>query len=226
MSSNKELIQENIRLGYLKSPQIIKAFEIIDRKDFVTKNNQESVYLNIPLSIGFGQTISQPLTVAFMLELLQPQIGDIILDIGSGSGWTSALLSYLVSNNGQNLNGKIIAIELIPELKEFGEKNVIKYNFVKRNIVKFFCADGATEITDILKKFDLKEKVDKILCSAALSKMPQQWLDNLKIGGKIVSPFKGEIQLWTKQNKNNYLKEFFTGFSFVPCISKEQNNEE
>ena len=84
-------------------------------------------YVNEPLPIGHGQTISQPLTVAFMLELLQPEEGNKILDIGSGSGWQSALLAEIVGEKG-----KVYAMEVVPELKEYGEKNVSKYNFVKR----------------------------------------------------------------------------------------------
>ena len=222
MSSNKELIQETINLGYLKSPRIINAFLAIDRKDFVTLDNQDEAYLNIPLPIGFGQTISQPLTVAFMLELLQPEKGDVILDIGSGSGWTSALLSWLVSDGGRELKGKVAAIERIPELKEFGEKNTAKYNFVKKNIVNFFCADGSKEIIKICKQLDLKEGFDKILCSATVEKIPQQWLEPLKKKGRIVTPFDGEIQLWIKQGENNFEKQIFKGFSFVPLISDDK----
>lgn len=224
MFSKKELIQETINLGYLKSPQIIEAFLAIDRKDFVIPENQDEAYLNTPLSIGFGQTISQPLTVAFMLELLQPKIGDVVLDIGSGSGWTSALLSYLVSDGGKNKQGKVIAIERILELKEFGEKNTAKYNFVEKNIIKFFCADGSRDILKISQQLDLKEGFDKILCSATLEQMPQEWIDLLKTGGKIVAPFPGEIQLWIKQDKNTFKKEFFKGFSFVPLISDDKES--
>ncbi|MCD6283661.1 protein-L-isoaspartate O-methyltransferase, partial [bacterium] len=90
------LIQQLISEGYLKTPEIIKAFREIDRKDFVPSYLKKEAYINAPLPIGFGQTISQPLTVAFMLELLQPKRGDKILDIGSGSGWTTALLAYIV----------------------------------------------------------------------------------------------------------------------------------
>ena len=66
--SNKDLINSLIKDGYLKNPLLIEAFLKIDRKDFVREEDKEVAYLNLPLSIGFGQTISQPLTVAFMLE--------------------------------------------------------------------------------------------------------------------------------------------------------------
>lgn len=219
MSSKENLVQEIIDLGYLKSLRIIEAFLFIDRKDFVTLDNQEEAYANIPLPIGFGQTISQPLTVAFMLELLQPGKGEKILDIGSGSGWTSALLSYLVSKDDQELKGKVIAIERILELKEFGEKNTAKYNFVKKGIAKFFCADGAKDISNICSQIDFKDGFDKILCSATVKQVPQEWLEQLKTGGRLVVPFDGEIQLWIKKEDNSFNKQSFKGFSFVPLVS-------
>lgn len=219
MLSKKILIQEIIELGYLKSPRIIEAFLAIDRKDFVNLDNKNEAYLNIPLPIGFGQTISQPLTVAFMLELLQPKKGEKILDIGSGSGWTSSLLSYLVNSENQKSKGQVIAIERILELKELGEKNTAKYNFVKKGIAKFFCADGAKDVSAICSQIGLKDGFDKILCSATVKEVPQEWREQLKIGGKIVVPFDGEIQLWIKKRDDSFDRQFFKGFSFVPLIS-------
>ncbi|MGC8851948.1 MAG: protein-L-isoaspartate O-methyltransferase family protein, partial [Minisyncoccia bacterium] len=93
MLKNQQLVLSLIEDGWLKTPQIIEAFLNIKREDFVPDNEKEIAYLNTALPIGFNQTISQPLVVAFMLELLQPQKGEKILDIGSGSGWTTALLS-------------------------------------------------------------------------------------------------------------------------------------
>jgi protein-L-isoaspartate(D-aspartate) O-methyltransferase len=219
MLSKKILIKEIIELGYLKSPRIIEAFLAIDRKDFVNLDNKNEVYSNIPLPIGFGQTISQPLTVAFMLELLQPKKGEKILDIGSGSGWTSSLLSYLVNSENQKSKGQVIAIERILELKELGGKNTAKYNFVKKGIAKFFCADGAKDVSAICSQIGLKDGFDKILCSATVKEVPQEWREKLKIGGKIVVPFDGEIQLWIKKVDDSFDRQFFKGFSFVPLIS-------
>lgn len=208
MLSKEYLIQEIIDSGYLNSPHIIEAFLAIDRKDFVVSENQDEIYLNTPLPIGFGQTISQPLTVAFILELLQPQAGEKILDIGAGSGWTTALLAYIV---GQKEKGKVIAIERIPELKEFGERNVAKYNFIKRGVVEFICADGS-------KGHEKEALYDKILCSATVSEVPKDWLKQLKTGGRIVTPFNGEVQLWIKKAENEFDIKRFQGFTFVPLI--------
>ena len=100
------LIETLIQEGWLKTPRIIEAFKKIKRADFLPAEQRPLAELNEALSIGQGQTISQPLVVAFMLELLQPEPGDKILDIGSGSGWTTALLAHIVSQKG-NLNDKI-----------------------------------------------------------------------------------------------------------------------
>jgi len=115
------LIDSLIEDGWLKTPRIIEAFRKIKRADFMSDDIKNLAELNEALPIGYGQTISQPLTVAFMLEQLQPEPCQKILDIGSGSGWTSALLAHIVG-----LEGKVIAIEIIPKLKEFGKRNTAK----------------------------------------------------------------------------------------------------
>jgi len=131
------LIDSLIKEGWLKTERIIKAFREIKRADFMPEEMRDEAELNEALPIGQGQTISQPLVVAFMLEELKPKPGDNVLDIGSGSGWTTALLSYIVGKEG-----KVTAMEVVPELKEFGEKNVFKYNFIKKGIAQFILGDG------------------------------------------------------------------------------------
>ena len=89
------LIDSLIQQGWLKTPEIIEAFRKIKRIDFLPEDMKDLAELNEALPIGYGQTISQPLVVAFMLELLQPKKGEKILDIGSGSGWTALSLLTL-----------------------------------------------------------------------------------------------------------------------------------
>jgi len=125
-----KLVNELIRQGYLKTDLIIDAFSEISRIEFVPHEFEKESEANIALPIGYGQTISQPLTVAFMLELLDPRRDQNILDIGSGSGWTTALMSYVAGQNG-----RITAIDRKEELKKMGEKwfNVQRcYTFEQR----------------------------------------------------------------------------------------------
>ncbi len=153
--TKEALLQSLINGGFLKTPRIIEAFRVIDRADFILPESQ-STYEDVPLSIGFGQTISQPLTVAFMLELLEPRQGEHILDIGAGSGWQSALLAHIIGEKGT-----VTALERIPDLCAFAKKNIEKYGFLKTGQIKFFCQDATLEIPN--------GPYDKIIVAAAAS---------------------------------------------------------
>ena len=176
--------------------------------------------INAPLPIGYGATISQPLTVAFMMELLQPAPGDKILDIGSGSGWQTAFLAYCVSHQGKQ--GKVFAIERIPELVEFGKENVAKYNFLEKGIVEFICADGSKGYPDIATRPELVEGFDKIIAAAAAEDIPIAWKEQLKIGGRLVAPVKSSIWLLIKKSPAEFEQKEFPGFAFVPLITDNQ----
>jgi len=203
------LIDSLIGGGWLKTPRIIEAFRRIKRVDFLPKDLEDLAELNEALPIGYGQTISQPLVVAFMLEQLEPKEGDKILDIGSGSGWTSALLGEIVGKKG-----RVIAIDIIPELVEFGKNNVAKYNFIEKGIVEFICADGS-------KGYQKEAPYDGILVSAAVqTEVPRAWKEQLKIGGRIVTPIGSSIWLFTKKSESKFEEIEYPGFAFVPLISK------
>jgi len=209
------LIDSLIEKGWLKTPRIIEAFKKIKRVDFLPDDIKNLAELNEALPIGYGQTISQPLVVAFMMEQLEPQPGEKILDIGSGSGWTTAILAEIIGEKG-----KVIAIELVPELKEFGEKNVAKYNFVKKGIVESICADGSKGCPDITSRPELAEGFDKILVSAAAERVSPAWKEQLKIGGRIVAPIGSSIWLFIKKSEKEFEEIEYPGFAFVPLIKK------
>ncbi|TSC76170.1 MAG: UPF0755 protein [Parcubacteria group bacterium Gr01-1014_33] len=226
MSPQEQLIQSLISKGYLKTPRIRDAFRAIDRADFVLPEHKNAAYGNYPLPIGNGQTISQPLTVAFMLEVLGPQPGEKILDIGSGSGWTTALLAHIVSQksesgvksreSGEGRDGKIFAIERIPELYRFGNVNIEKSGFTAHGIVKTFCKDGTQGLPQYAP-------FDKILASATASEdIPLAWKDQLKIGGRIVAPIGNSLLLFIKKSADDWEKKEFPGFAFVPLIRNQR----
>lgn len=211
------LINNLIQSNYLKTPGIINAFKKIKRQDFLQTGDESEAELNEPLSIGFGQTISQPLTVAFMLELLQPKTGDKILDVGSGSGWTCALLAEIVSLPAQTgVQGKVYGIERIKELKEFAEKNVEKYNFIKKGIVQIFCSDGYLGLPNF-------SPFDKIVVAAAAAEIPKELLKQLKVGGRLVMPVGRQYEsqdmvVINKVGQDDYREKRFPGFVFVPLV--------
>ena len=210
------LIDSLIEEGWLKTPRIIEAFKKIKRVDFLPEDMKDLAELNEALPIGYGQTISQPLVVAFMLEQLEPKEGDKILDIGSGSGWTSALLGEIVGGKSLSAGrqGKVIAIDIILELVEFGKNNVAKYNFIQKGIVDFLCADGS-------KGYEKEAPFDKVLCSAEAKEVPQAWKDQLKIGGRIVTPIGSSIWLFIKKSSQQFQEKEYPGFVFVPLINKD-----
>ncbi len=195
-----------MKRGYLKTDVIIDAFFNIGREEFVPEDLMRSAGLDIPLPIGYGQTISQPMTVAFMFELLDPKPGQNVLDLGSGSGWTTALLSHIVGEKG-----KVTSIERIKELCDFCKKNVDKFNFIKKGIVEVHCIDGS-------KGFEKNAPYDRILVSAMAKQIPHELKNQLAVGGKMVIPVHNDIWYAEKKSDGELEIEKFPGFSFVPLI--------
>lgn len=209
-----DLINIFVKNKVLKSKALINAFKKIERKDFLPEEEKNKADLNVPLSIKFGQTNSQPETVAFMLEKLSPQKGQKILDIGSGSGWTSALLAEIVGDEG-----RVFGMEIIKDLKRFSEKNISKYNFIKKGIVKIFCADA-------YKGLPQEAPFDKILVSAVAKKIPDALLNQLAVGGRMIIPIGEELKiqklvLISKSNQGKITSLSFPGFVFVPLIKNK-----
>jgi len=210
----KELADALVRSGVLKTQAIIEAFLAVDRKDFVLAEFQEEAYGDYPLSIGHDQTISQPTTVAFMLELLNPKQGEKILDVGSGSGWTTALLAFCVGKEG-----RVFGLERIPELIAFGKENIKKYAFPQATILQ------AEKILGLAKEAPF----DKILVSAAAQSFPENLLSQLKEGGILVIPVQNAVWRVKKlpQDPSTSLRaskteiQKFEGFGFVPLINQE-----
>ena len=183
--------------------RIESAFEVVDRANFVPQELRGSVDIDAPLPIGFGQTISQPYTVKLMLEWLDPQPGDKVLDVGSGSGWTTALLSHLVGPKGW-----IYGVERVPELMEFGQENCERAGVSN---ARFFTAG---------EEFGLPEEApfERILVSASADRLPQELVDQLKIGAKMVIPVHNDILEITKKSAGDLDIKKHPGFIFVPLL--------
>lgn len=197
---HKEDLIRNLRRQ--KFPEkIVKAFEKVNRKDFVPKEQQISAYEDKPLPIGEGQTISQPYTIAFMLMLLELDSDkkQKILEVGSGSGYVLALINEISKNS------ELYGVEVIKELSE-KSKQALKD---KKNI-QIFHKSGKEGLPE-------KAPFDKILVSAAAKQIPQKLTQQLKLGGILVVPVRNSIMCIKKFANENQITEF-PGFAFVPLV--------
>ena len=211
----EKLISSLIERGSLKTPLIIDAFRKINRRNFLPESIKGSAYENKPITIGEGQTISQPEVVALMLELLQPHVGDRVMDIGSGSGWQTALLAEIVKREG-----RVIAVERIPALYEMTKRNLVPYDFPHVQCVQ---GDGA-------QGYPAGAPYDRIIAAATAQRIPEAWKEQLKDGGTMVFPvtakerskeddsFYNHHIVRMKKDGDTFEDEEYGGFAFVPLI--------
>ncbi len=210
MTALENMIRSMRQKQMLTSPELEEAFRTVDRCQFVPAALQRECYDDRPLSIGSGQTISQPSTVAFMLELLKAGPGHHVLDVGAGSCWTTALIAYLVGESGH-----VIALERVQKLAEFGRNNIQKGDWPQ---VKVYHANG-------LLGWPGSAPYDRILVSAAAKKVPDALVEQLKPGGRLVIPLSdywGNMKLISKAEDGTLSEQTHPGFAFVPFVETDE----
>lgn len=201
-------VDELVRQKYLKTPSIVDAFRSVERKNFVPKDIEELADDDIALPIGYGATISQPLTVAFMLEELQAEAGDKVLDIGSGSGWTSALLAHIVGDAG-----RIYGVEIVSELCDRADEMITEQYPELARRIEFISENAEGGLPEYAP-------YQKIMASAAVDKIPVIWQEQLAIGGTLVAPVRQSIVSEEKVSPFDFRFREFPGFLFVPFVSR------
>lgn len=205
--TREQLMAELTGEGYLRTPLLVEAFREVDRKDFVPAERAGEAYGNYPLPIGWGQTISQPIVVAFMLELLDVEAGNKVMEVGTGSGWQTALLAYLVGENG-----KVMGIECVPELKMMTVSNLNKYRELAKR-ARISLGDGSKGIPQAAP-------FDRIIAAAAANSVPPSWLEQLGRGGVLVAPVQNSVIKMIKGEDEKVRQEEYPGFAFVPLVSR------
>ncbi len=200
--TNEQMVNYLVEKWVLHTASITSWFKKVDRANFILPEYQKTAYQDTPLPIWYEATISQPSTVAFMLELLKPNQWDKVLDIWAGSGWTTAILSHIVWKKW-----KVIWTEIIPQLVDFGNTNLSKYSPTNSKI--------------ILTQKELWipwEKFDKILVSASAGNenVCEKLLDQLKNEWTIVIPIKDSIYQVHKDYEWNITSNKYYWFLFVP----------
>lgn len=174
-----------------------KVMRAVSRAGFVPDEWEWAVEEDRPLPIGYGQTVSQPYTVARMLELLGQ--GEKVLEVGTGSGWQAAILSKLFK--------QVYSVERVPELAKRARFKIYDLRFMN---VKIKIGDGK-------KGWEKYAPYDRIIVAADADKVPEALVEQLAEGGRIVIPVQGIMKRGTKVN-GKMKWENFGNFVFVPLI--------
>lgn len=188
------------------------ALRAVPRTAFVAPELRACAGEDAPLPIGQGQTISQPHIVAIMLQALDLQPGDKVLEIGTGSGYATAVLSLLTAVEGQPLGSTVYAVERLPALAHLGETALHAQGFAPHLRV----GDGAAGWPE-------EAPFTAVIVAAAAAHVPQPLWDQLAVGGRMVLPVGDRVdnqELWLLRKQGSTMQiERLGGVRFVPLIS-------
>jgi protein-L-isoaspartate(D-aspartate) O-methyltransferase len=203
--ARKRMVEEQLRARGIKDQQVLQVMLKVPRHSFVEEGLVPMAYNDHPLSIGEGQTISQPYIVAYMVECLKLRPEDRILEIGTGCGYVTAILA--------ELGAQVYSIERLPPLLMKARKNLKRLGY--KNIV--------LKLGDGTQGWPEKAPFDAILVSAASPQIPQPYLDQLAEGGRLILPIGEEayqeLVLVTK-TKGKLSQETLSGCRFVKLMGK------
>jgi len=211
-----KLVERLTKRGILTKPSVIKAMLKVPRHKFLPIGAVESAYIDSPLSIGMGQTISAPHMNAMMCELLELTEGDKVLEIGTGSGYHAALCAELVAPKHSKNPGHVYTIERHQELANKAEESLINAGY--GDVVTVIRGDGTLGYPE-------KAPYDKILVTASSpKKVPPPLKQQLKNQGILCIPagtkdWAQDLYIISKIGKNFESKKI-TGVRFVPLIGK------
>ncbi len=204
-AEKRRLIEELIASG-ITDPRVLAALAKVPRERFVPPELIRFAYDNRPLPIGKGQTISQPYIVALSTQALAPSPEDKVLEIGTGSGYQTAILAELA--------GQVFTVERIPELARAAKERLSALGY--RN-VRFRVGDGT-------KGWPEEAPFDAILVTAAAPDVPRSLLSQLREGGRMVIPLGGRFaqDLWLIEKRaGGLVKKHLVPCSFVPLVGEE-----
>jgi protein-L-isoaspartate(D-aspartate) O-methyltransferase len=202
----KTMVETQIRRRGVADPRVLRALEEVPRHLFVPAGSVNQAYDDHPLFIGHGQTISQPYIVALMSEVLRLDPEDRVLEIGTGSGYQAAILSELVK--------EVYSIEIIEELGLTAKERLAKLGY----------EDVEVRIGDGYKGWPEKAPFDAIIVTAAPETVPQDLVDQLADGGRMVIPvgsFHQELVLLEKKD-GKIERKYITAVRFVPMVHGDE----
>jgi protein-L-isoaspartate(D-aspartate) O-methyltransferase len=185
------------------SDPVDAAFAAAPRERFLPRRRRRQASYDGPLDIGHGQTNSQPRTVEAMLRLLAVRPGDRVLDVGSGSGWTTALLAHLTGPSGE-----VVGVEILPDLVAFGAVNLARAGVPWARIVP--AEPGVLGVPDCAP-------YDRILVSAEARRLPEALVDQLGPDGRMVLPVNGTM-LRLEKREGGPVVTHHGSYRFVPLV--------
>lgn len=201
------MFKELMKKEGIRDERVISALDKVDRSKFIPDQYKYRANENAPVPIGYGQTISQPYIVAYMTEALELKGSDRVLEIGTGSGYQAAVLAEIAKEVYSIERIEALAERSRAHLDELGYENI----FTK-------CGDGYLGWPE-------KAPFDKIILTAAPPKIPQQLIDQLAVGGTLVSPEgKDQQKLYriTKDEKG-IKRAFLLDVRFVPLVENQSD---
>jgi protein-L-isoaspartate(D-aspartate) O-methyltransferase len=187
--------------------KVLSALNEVRRHEFVPRNARDEAYANHPLPIGHGQTISQPYIVALMTDLVEPKEDDVVLEIGTGSGYQAAVLAKLVK--------KVYSIEIIEPLAKSVSERLDRLGY----------GNVETRLGDGYYGWEEHAPFDAIVVTAAASHVPPPLIQQLKPGGRMVIPVGGRFMLQyllliEKNNDGEIITRQITAVRFVPLTGR------
>jgi protein-L-isoaspartate(D-aspartate) O-methyltransferase len=201
-ASRAEMVRTQIEGRGVRDARVLEAMRSVPRHRFVPEWLAGSAYDDGPLPIGHGQTISQPYIVAVMTEELAPAPGDVVLDVGTGSGYQAAVLAKLVK--------QVYSVEIVPELAAAARARLAALGYAN---VEVITGDGWAGLP-------AHAPFDGILVAAAPPEVPQALLDQLGEGARLVIPVGDEQQDLRvyRRTRDGFDQKTLFGVRFVPLV--------
>ncbi|HEU4581987.1 MAG TPA: protein-L-isoaspartate(D-aspartate) O-methyltransferase [Polyangiaceae bacterium] len=206
----ERMVRAQIEARGIEDPRVLEALRTVPRHRFVPEHSREGAYADSPLPIAGDQTISQPYIVAFMSEAAQISPSDRCLEIGTGSGYQTAVLAELCR--------EVYSVEYLPEVAAFGRENLGALGYLERGV--------HLRVGDGYEGWPEFAPYDVILVTAAPRRVPKPLLRQLALGGRLLSPVGLEreqnLELWTRRRAGDgraaFSREILFGVRFVPFL--------
>ena len=216
VEKRERLVQRLVSSGVLRNKKVTEAMLAVPREEFVPSSLRDQAYVDTPLHVGYGQTISAPHMVAIMCQELDLKPGQKVLEIGTGSGYHAAVTAETISTQGSSLESQLFSLEIVPELIAFAEDNLQRTGYADQVMVVE--ADGSQGYIE-------EAPFDRIYATAAPPSVPAPLIDQLKLNGILIMPvgeagFFQELLKIEKKRAGEIVTRRLGGVAFVPMRGK------